>query len=271
MKKALIYFALSIFVMITIFPFLWLISTSLKPQSEVLSTELVGFFKPNFENYKTVLFTGRFLERLWNSVVISLSTVLIAVPIGSMAGYAFARMNIKRKDNYFFAILTTRMAPPVAFGVPFYLLMTRSQLIDTHLGLISVYIFMNLALCIWLTRGFFEEIPVELEEAAYVDGCSKLMSFLRITLPLSIGGIITTAVLVFIFSWNEFFFASILTRTEVTTYPIHLLTYFGTIRIYWGQLTAAATIVSAIPILFAILTRKYIVRGFSLGAVKITK
>lgn len=271
MKKVLNYIALSLYLVITLFPVFWLITTSFKGPDEVLNPTFLGFFTPVFNNYTTVLFEGRFLERLWNSIVISLATVLITLPIGCLGGFAFARMKMKNKDNFFFMILTTRMAPPVAFGVPFYLLMTKGHLIDTHIGMIAIYIFMNLAFCIWLTRGFFEEIPVELEEAAYLDGCSRIMSFIRVTLPLSIGGIITTAVLMFIITWNEFFFASILTRSEATTYTVHLTSYFGSTRIEWGSLAAASTIVSLIPIMFAVFTRKYIVRGFSLGAVKDSK
>lgn len=210
------------------------------------------------------------MHRLSNSIIISLITVLITVPVGSMAGYAFARFPIRKKENWFFLMLTSRIAPPVAFIVPFYLLLLRGNLIDSHVGLIAVYVFMNLAFTIWLTRGFFEEIPIEVEEAAYLDGCNRLMCFFHITVPLAIGGIISIAVLIFIFSWNEFLFASILTRNHAATYPVHLTTYFGARRIEWGQLFAASTIVSLIPIIFAMFTRKYIVRGFSLGAVRNT-
>jgi ABC-type glycerol-3-phosphate transport system permease component len=270
-KKSLIHAGLWIYLIVTIFPFLWLITTSLKPADAVNTPKFLGFFTPVWDNYKAIFTEGQFTDRLWNSIVISFFTVVITVAIGSLAGYAIARMQIRKKENLFFFILTTRMAPPVAFGVPFFLLMTKAHLIDSRLGMILVYIFMNLALCVWLTRGFFDEIPQDIEEAAYVDGCNKLTSFFRITLPLSIGGIITTAVLIFIMTWNEFFFASILTRNVAATYTVHLTTYFGSREIEWGKLAAASTVVSVIPIIFAIFTRKYIVRGFSLGAVRNSK
>ena len=270
-KRTLAYALLTIYVSVTLFPFLWIVTTSFKPDHQVLTPTFFGAFTPLLDNYRALFGTPMFVDRLVNSVIISLATILIVVPVGSLAGYAFARLPIRNKDNWFFMILTTRMAPPVAFGVPFYLLMVRAHLVDTRVGLIATYLFMNLAFCIWLTRGFFEEIPVEIEESAYVDGCTAVVSFLRITLPLAIGGIVTTAVLMFIVTWNEFFFASILTRNEAATYTIHMTTYFGSRRIEWGQLSAASTIVSAVPIAFAIVTRKYLVRGFSLGAVKQTK
>lgn len=270
-KKPFIHIGLWIYLIFTIFPFLWLITTSLKPANSVNSPAFLGFFTPVWDNYTSIFTEGQFTDRLWNSIIISFATVVLTVVIGSLAGYAIARMNSKKKENLFFMVLTTRMAPPVAFGVPFFLLMTQAHLIDSRIGMILVYIFMNLALCIWLSRGFFEEIPKEIEEAAYVDGCTTLSSFFRITLPLSIGGLITTAVLVFIFTWNEFFFASILTRNEATTYTVHLTTYFGSREIEWGKLSAASTVVSMIPIIFTLFTRKYMVRGFSLGAVKNSK
>ncbi|WP_123042995.1 carbohydrate ABC transporter permease [Cohnella candidum] len=270
-KQPLLHAGLWIYLVVTLFPFLWLVTTSLKPAKSVNSADFLGFFSPVLDNYRAIFTEGQFTDRLWNSIVISFATVLITVAVGSLAGYAIARMNIRKKENLFFFILTTRMAPPVAFGVPFFLLMTKVHLLDSRLGMIGVYVFMNLALCVWLTRGFFDEIPKEIEEAAYVDGCTTLTSFFRITLPLSIGGLITTAVLVFIMTWNEFFFASILTRNVAATYPVHLTTYFGSREIEWGKLAAASTVVSAIPIVFAILTRKYMVRGFSLGAVRNSK
>jgi multiple sugar transport system permease protein len=270
-KQSFLHAGLWVYLIITLFPFLWLVTTSLKPANAVNSSKFLGFFRPVLDNYRAIFTEGQFTDRLWNSILISFATVLITLAVGSLAGYAIARMNIRKKENLFFFILTTRMAPPVAFGVPFFLLMTKAELLDSRMGMIAVYVFMNLALCIWLTRGFFDEIPQEIEEAAYVDGCTKLTSFFRITLPLSIGGLITTAVLIFIMTWNEFFFASILTRNEAATYTVHLTTYFGSREIEWGKLAAASTVVSAIPIVFAILTRKYMVRGFSLGAVRNSK
>lgn len=264
-KKTSIYVALSLILIIMLFPFIWLVLTSFKSNDEVLLPKL--FFSPVLESYKEV-FTDGLLATIGHSLLISILSVIITVPLGFLGGYAFARMKMKRKDNLFFFILTTRMAPPVVFGVPLYLLLTNARLLDTYIGITAVFIFMNLAFCIWLMRGYIEEIPYELEEAAYIDGGSLFTILRRVTMPLSIGGIITTSILVFIFSWNEFFYASILTGSNTGTYTVYLTSYFGSHRIEWGQLAAASTIVSSIPIVFAIFTRKYIVRGFTLGAVK---
>ncbi|ADG83104.1 carbohydrate ABC transporter permease [Thermincola potens] len=262
------YAVLLLYTVIALFPLYWLVTTSFKPPLEVFSTQPLGTFVPSFENYKVVLFNDMFPKYLWNSVIISLITVLITLPVGSLAGYAFARFKIKNKDNWFFMVLTTRMAPPVAFAVPLYLLMVRFGLVDTYVGLIAIYIFMNLAFCIWLTRGFFEEIPPDVEEAAMIDGCSRLQAFWKVTVPLTAGGLIATGVLMFIFTWNEFFFASILTQSIAKPFTVHLTSFFGSKRILWGELAAASTIGSLIPIIFAIVMRRYLVRGLTMGAVK---
>lgn len=198
------YAVLLLYTVIALFPLYWLVTTSFKPPLEVFSTQPLGTFVPSFENYKVVLFNDMFPKYLWNSVIISLITVLITLPVGSLAGYAFARFKIKNKDNWFFMVLTTRMAPPVAFAVPLYLLMVRFGLVDTYVGLIAIYIFMNLAFCIWLTRGFFEEIPPDVEEAAMIDGCSRLQAFWKVTVPLTAGGLIATGVLMFILPGMNF-------------------------------------------------------------------
>lgn len=268
LKAFCIYAALTVYAVIAVFPLYWLVTTSFKPALEVFSTQPLGFFTPTLENYRAIFFEDTFPRHLLNSVLISVATVAITLPVGSLAGYAFARLRIRNKDGWFFTVLTTRMAPPAAFAVPFYLFMVRLRLIDTFPGIILVYVFMNLAFCIWLSRGFFEEVPRELEEAAMVDGCSRLGAFWRVTVPVAAGGLIATAVLMFIFTWNEFFFASVLTRNLAKPFTVHLTSFFGSRRILWGELASASAVGSLVPIVFALAMRRYLVRGFTLGAVK---
>lgn len=256
------------YTVVAIFPLYWLLATSLKLPLEVFSASPIGFFEITWQNYRTVLLEDAFPRFLLNSMMISLLTVVITLPIGCLAGYAFARLPVKNKDAWFFTALTTRMAPPVVFAVPIYLLMVRFGLVDQHAGIIAIYVFMNLAFCIWLTRGFFEEIPPEVEEAAMVDGVSRLGAFLRVTIPLAKSGLIATAVLMFIITWNEFFFASILTQNTAKTFTVHLTSFFGSRRILWGELAAASTIGSLVPIAFAVMMRRYMIRGLTFGIVK---
>lgn len=267
-KQLLIHFLLFLFVVFSLFPLYWLLTTSLKPSGDVFSTDMLGFFEVSYENYETVLFKDKFPNYLKNSALISILTVAVTLPIGSMAGYAFARLKMKRKDTWFFMILTTRMAPAVTFAVPIYLMMVSLRLIDSVIGLVCVYAFSNLALSIWLSRSFFEDVPVEIEEAAMVDGVSRFGVFLKFAVPIASGGLVATAILVFIFTWNEFFFASILTQRSAKTFTVHLTSFFGSKRILWGELAAASVLGSSVPILFALIMKKYLIRGLTMGAVK---
>lgn len=267
-SQGIIHILLILFSVISLFPLYWLITTSLKPSLDVFSVDVLGFFKPSLENYETVLVKDQYPKYLLNSVITSLFTVAITMPIGSMAGYAFARLKMKKKDTWFFMILTTRMAPAVTFAVPIYLMMVGVGMIDHTAGLVIVYVFSNMALCIWLTRSFFEDVPKEIEEAAMVDGVSKFGAFIRFAVPIASGGLVATAILIFIFSWNEFFFASILTQNAAKTFTVHLTSFFGSKRILWGELAAASTLGASVPIVFALIMKQYIIRGLTMGAVK---
>ena len=267
-SQGIIHILLILFSIISLFPLYWLITTSLKPSLDVFSVGMLGFFKPSLENYETVLMKDQYPKYLLNSVITSLSTVAITMPIGSMAGYAFARLKMKKKDTWFFMILTTRMAPAVTFAVPIYLMMVGVGMIDHTAGLVIVYVFSNMALCIWLTRSFFEDVPKEIEEAAMIDGVSKFGAFIRFAVPIASGGLVATAILIFIFSWNEFFFASILTQNAAKTFTVHLTSFFGSKRILWGELAAASTLGASVPIVFALIMKQYIIRGLTMGAVK---
>lgn len=263
-----VYGVLTAFCVVALFPLYWIVSTSFKTPTEFFGSTVQWIFMPTLRNYKQIMLEDTFLYNVLNSAIISTTVVFLTLVIGSLAGYAIARFDIKHKDDFFFFVLTTRMAPPVAFGVPLYLLLAKFGLIDTRIGIVLVYVFMNLAFCIWLTRSFFEEIPLEMEEAAILDGCSRLGAFVRIILPLTSTGLIATAVLMFVFTWNEFFFAMVLTRSYAQTFTVHLQTYFGWRRILWGELTAASTVGVIIPIVFASIMRRYLIRGMTLGIVK---
>jgi multiple sugar transport system permease protein len=267
-KKALSLFILIFWALISIFPLYWLITASLKASNSIFTLRPDWFFTPTFEHYHTIFTQGNFVKALLNSLVISIMVVLITLPIASMAGYAFSRFKFKGKKNFFFLILTTRMAPPVVFVVPLFMLLFNFNLIDTYLGMILVYILFNFGFGIWVTRGFFEDIPTSIEEAACVDGCSPFRIFTKVSVPMVMGGLITTGLLMFIFTWNEFLFASILTKKTALTFPVQLTSYFGWRRVLWGELSAASTIGAGVPIVLAVMARNYIVSGLTMGAVK---
>jgi multiple sugar transport system permease protein len=245
---------------IAIFPLYWVITTSLKAQVDVFRMPPVWIFKPTLENYRLVL-GSRFPSYFLNSLIVSVGTVTLSLLIGVPAGYGLARLRIRRRQDIDFFLLSTRMAPPIAFIVPFYLLWSRLHLVDKYPGLILVYLLFTTAFVVWMMRAFFEEVNPELDEAAWVDGCSKWGAFVRVALPCVKGGLVATTILAVLLTWNEFFYALILTSFNVKTMPVALPGYVGFVRLRWGELSAAATIVVAPVLVFAALVQKYLMRG----------
>jgi multiple sugar transport system permease protein len=160
------------------------------------------------------------------------------------------------------------MGPPIAFALPMYLIFTDVGLVDTLPGMVVIYILMNLAFTMWMMKGFFDEIPAKLEEAARIDGYSQPAAFRRVALPLARPGIVATSIFIFIFTWNEFFYAFILTNSVAKPYTVQLLSFQGSYRPQWGQLFAAATVASVPPVVFAAMVRKKLARGLTFGKVK---
>lgn len=267
-KRIGLYACILMLVTIALFPLFWIVLSSFKMPVDISSSHPVWIFAPTLRNYSIVLFESDFLRNLLNSTILATVSVAIVMVIGPLAGYSLSRFKIKHKESFFFFVLTTRMGPAVIFALPLYLLFGDFGLLDTYQGMILVYILYNLAFCIWMCRGFFDEIPVEFEESAMVDGHSRLGAFRRITLPLATRGLIATAIICFILTWNEFFYSMILTRFFAKTFTVGLTGYVGVPRIQWELMTAASTIAVLVPILFAILARKYIIRGLTFGAIK---
>lgn len=224
----------------------------------------VWIFKPTLENYRLLL-NSRFPGYFANSLIISIGTVTTSLIIGVPAAYGLARFRIRRKKDIDFFILSTRMAPPIAFIVPFYLLWSRLNLVDTYFGMVLVYILFTTALVVWMMRAFFEDIDREVDEAAWVDGCSKWGAFFRIALPSVRGGLVATSILAVLLTWNEFFYALILTSFNAKTMPVALPGFIGFVRLRWGELTAAATIVVTPVLIFAILVQRHLMRGLAGG------
>ncbi|MDQ3248304.1 MAG: carbohydrate ABC transporter permease, partial [Chloroflexota bacterium] len=180
--------------------------------------------------------------------------------------YSLARFNTGGQ-NFAFWILSQRFLPPIAVIFPIFLLFRTVRLIDTYTGLILLYATFNLPFAVWMMRSYFHEVPIEIEESALVDGASRWRVLWSMTLPLSIPGLIATAVFTFIFSWNEFLFALVLTRTNVTTLPVAMTAFFGPEAAFWGQAGAMALIATLPVVILMLLTQRYLVRGLTLGAV----
>jgi len=227
----------------------------------------VWWFGPTLEHFDFVLGAG-FQWYLLTSFVIALASTILVVIIGTPAAYAFARFEIWRRDDLFLFILATRMAPPVCLVIPFYLIYSKLGLIDTYVGLIIAYLTFNLSFYVWVLRSFCRDLPIELEEAAMVEGYPRWQVLRRIVLPLLRPGIVATAVLCFIFAWNEFLFAFMLGGKTVKTLPVAIPTLITTQGVKWGEM-AIVGIVALVPILIVVfLLQRHIVRGLTLGAVK---
>jgi multiple sugar transport system permease protein len=246
--------------LVTVFPMYWIVATSLKQPNQVFQMPPVWLFRPTLTNYRSV-FGSQFPQYFIHSLVISVGTVSLSLIVGVPAAYALSRSKMKRKKDIDFFLLSTRMAPPIAFIVPFYILYSHLHLIDTYRGMILVYMLFTIAFVVWMMRASFETIPKELDEAALVDGCNKWGAFLRVALPSARTSLVAAAILSVLLTWNEFFYALILTSFNTETMPVAVPGYIGFARINWGELCAAGTIIVAPVLVFALLVQKYLMRG----------
>lgn len=249
------------------FPFLWLLVLSVKPQEAMFAWPPQLFFKPTVEHY-FALWEGEFPKSFMNSLITSVGSTLAAMILGVPSAYALSRMHAGSSGGISLAVLASRMAPPIAFTIPYFLAYRYIGLHDTRVGLILIYLTFNLSLVIWLMRSFFDAIPRTLEEAAYIDGASYWQGFYRIILPISGPGLAATAILCFLYSWNDFFFALILTRTEATTAPVAVVNFLNYEGWEWGKIAAGGTMVMLPVLVFSIVVRKFLISGMSAGAVK---
>lgn len=254
------------------FPVVWMVLTSFKSQNEYFSYPPVfwpkSFSLRNYINSMAFPPDGRGgLQGLRDSFIIAASSTLASVLIGSLAAYSISRFRTGG-ENFSFWILSTRMFPPVAAALPLFLIFKQIRLLDNHLSLIIANTIFNLPFVIWLLKGFFDELPVEIEEAAWIEGCGHLKTFRLIALPLVAPGVVATSLFSFIFSWNEFMFALLLTRRNVRTLTIIVPSLVGGHEILWGEIAAMGTLAIIPGVVLSILLQRYLVRGLSLGAVK---
>ncbi|MDA8455471.1 carbohydrate ABC transporter permease [Acidovorax sp. GBBC 3334] len=250
---------------VVMFPFLWLVHLAFKPAADLFEDSLL--FTPTLDGFRALL-QGNFLRSFLNSLAVSTLSTGLSLAIGVPAAYALTRWRFPGRRHVALWILVTRMAPPIAFTIPFFLAYRWLGLQDTILGLALVYLTFNLAIVIWLMQTFFEAVPTALEEAAYIDGCGVWQAFWRITLPLAAPGVAATAVLCFIFAWNDFFYALILTRTQAVTAPVAIVNFLQYEGWEWSKIAAGGTLVMLPVVVFTVLVRKYLVRGLTAGGVK---
>jgi multiple sugar transport system permease protein len=269
-ERTLIYSLIAVFLFITLSPLVWVLSTSLKPNTEAISfPPKILPIKPTADNYVFVLTDPTLARSLINSFIVSIGSTALSVAVSSLGGYAFARFDFKGKNVIMSTILGLFMIPVVINIIPLYTMLANLGLLNSIVALMLTFQILIIPLNILLMKNYFETIPKELEEAALIDGCSRLGVLRRITMPLSMPGFAIAAVLSFRFSWNEFIIPVVLSnRSDSMVFQVALYQFISLYRIEWGYLTAGITL-SLIPVLVLMLIfQKQMIRGLTLGAIR---
>ena len=250
-----------------LFPIYWLFIISFKTPDEIFAFPPVWWpANIQFANYG-VLFKDGDVIAVWNSLVIAGVSTVLAMFFGTVCAYSLVRFRTGGDDLAIW-IISQRMMPPIAIVFPIFLLYVWLGGVDTYWGLVLLYTAFNLPYVIWMMRGYIADIPIELEESALVDGCSRWQVLMGVAFPMARAGLFATAVFTFVFAWNDFIFALVLTRTEVITYPVQVTHYFGGQSNFWAKI-AAMSVLGTVPVFIAVATlQRYLVRGISMGAVK---
>ncbi len=289
------------YAVITMIPLVWIFATGFKSPPDSIAYPPKVVFEPTLEGYVNLFTTrsrqtpeyieslgppetwydelvrkrnmvisgpSRFADRYMNSIVIGFGSTFLAVFLGTLAAYGFSRFRVPLKDDLLFFILSTRMMPPIAVAIPIYLMYRELGLSDTALGMILLYTAVNVSLAVWLLKGFIDEIPREYEEAAVIDGYSRLQAFWKVVLPQMRAGIAATAIFCLIFAWNEYAFVLLLTSGTAQTAPPFIPTIIGVGGQDWPAVAAGATLFLLPVVIFTILLRKHLLRGITFGAVR---
>lgn len=266
---------LAFMLVFTVVPMIWMFSTSIKTEyASIEQPPRIIPAEPTFQQYTTLLSpanpTGQqFLRYLRNSIWISTATTVLGVLVAVPAAYAFARFDFPGRQSLFFSVLVRNMFPVVVFLIPLFILMKNLHLVDTHLSLILTYLTFGLPLSIWLLKGFFDNIPPELERAARIDGATRFQAFWRIVMPLSTPGIVATAIYAFIQGWNEYVYArTFITSQDLMTMPVGLEKFFAEYASNWPGLMAASFIMSVPVVVLFLVLQRHFVRALTEGAVK---
>ena len=254
-----------LFALWCLFPIYWLVTMSLKRPVDAIHRPPRFLFTPIWTNYLLVIHKGEVWGYFESSLIVALGSTIVALLLGVPTAYVLARYRFKGNADFGFWVLSTRMTPPVAMLIPFFVLYVRTGLLDTYAGLIIAHVAINISIVVWLMKGFFEELPGELEEAAFTDGATPFQAFHQICLPVALPGIAAVAILAFLFSWNEFLFALVL-ADNIRTVPVGLYGFIGYQQIQWGALSASAVLMLVPVLAFVFIFQRQLVRGLTLGA-----
>lgn len=268
LSQLLVLICAGIFLIWTLFPFYWLISSSFKVESEIMTVPPKFSFTPTVEHYRSVLTRGDFAKYFYNSVVIATGSTILSVTIGSLAAYSLARFRFRSKNAIMLMILACRMIAPISLLVPLFFLMRMIGLQGTLTSVAIAHTTVNLPLVIWMMNSFIKEVPIEIEESALIDGCSRIGLLRRIVLPLARPGIVAVTIFSVINSWNEYMYSLALTAGGTRTLPVGIAGFIDDFAVSYGSLTAASTLVMAPMLVLGILIQKQLIHGLTGGAVK---
>jgi multiple sugar transport system permease protein len=259
---------LTLICLFCIFPFYWMVTTSLKTQVIALQSPPVWLFEPTIANYTDVLFENRVGASLINSIIVAASTTFLAVSLGCPAAYALAVFEFRGKTDLWFWFITNRFVSPVVLAFPVFLIAREIGARDTHIALILMYLTFTLPIVIWICTDQLRSVPRELNEAALLEGASQWRIFWSICLPLAMPGVAVSAILSFIFSWNELLYAYILTPKNAKTAPAMAITFMEGYDVPYGKIMATATLIVVPVLIFALIASRHLVRGLTMGAIK---
>ncbi|WP_199619454.1 carbohydrate ABC transporter permease [Paenibacillus alkalitolerans] len=249
------------------FPLLWMFVTGFKNEGEAVIMPPAIFFDPTLDNYRTIWDSG-IGSFLGNSFIIVGISTMFALFLGVSAAYALSMFGIKRADDILFWFISTKLLPAVGVMIPVYIVFKKLGLLDSHISLILIYTAMNIPLAVWMMRSFFKDIPYEIIESTQVDGATGLQGFFQVTLPLVKPGVISTALLCFVFAWNEFLFGVNLTYTDSSTMPVFMASFMTQEGLFWAKMSAVATTAVLPSVILGFFTQKQLVQGLTMGAVK---
>ncbi len=274
-KKIISWFLTFIIMFIICVPGIWVFISAFRPNPEILSKPANWWPDVWTLHQFTRMFSIKgyvsvpAFQYLMNSIVISLTSTVIAITIGMMGGYAFARFNFKGKNSIFLGLMLARAVPGISLSLPLFIIWAKLGLINTSIGVILVYVAMNVPFTIWLTDGFFRQIPKEMSEVARTDGCTRFQAFWNVELPLAGPGIAAAGIFAFLLSWNEYALASVLTRTmQSKTLPIGMMDYLDEFTINWAGMCAIAVVMIVPALVLTFIVQKHLVSGLTFGGVK---
>ncbi len=262
------YVIIGIFLLWVLFPILLMFLQAIKPDLIMFSDPPEFFFKPTLDHARKIFGRNNIMTNMGNSVIVAMSTMILSLVFGSMCAYVIGRVKFKGKALVASFIILTRMVPVGALMMPIYVIMHRLGLTGSYAAVICAHTTLNLPFAVLLLLGFFREIPLEMEQAAQVDGCGHFRIFTKIAIPLIAPGLATTGIMVLMNSWNEFMFALILSGRTTRTLPIGISSFMGSVSIDWGASSAAASLATIPVFIFGICIQKYFIRGITSGSVK---